>query len=218
MNLIEWAFGKRLTPAERLRQHQRSLEKAQRELDRERTKLEGQERKLISDIKKSAKAGQLPACKVMAKDLVRTRRHIQKFYQMKTQLQGIALRIQTVRSNDQMVQAMKGATRLLGTMNRNMNLPAIQRIAMEFERENDMMDQRQEMMDDAIDDTLEDEEEESDEIVNQVLDEIGIDLSQSLGETPQSALNKQLGSLESPVPQAIGADDDLQARLDSLRK
>ena len=61
-----------------------------------------------------------------------------------------------------------------------MNLPAIQRIAMEFERENDMMDQRQEMMDDAIDDTFEDEEEESDEIVNQVLDEIGVDLSQSV--------------------------------------
>src|SRR5579859_4907289 len=88
------AFGKRLTPAERLRQHQRSLEKAQRELDRERTKLEQQEKKLINDIKKSAKAGQMPACKIMAKDLVRTRRHIQKFYQMKTQLQGIALRIQ----------------------------------------------------------------------------------------------------------------------------
>lgn len=51
---------------------------------------------------------------------------------------------------------------------------------MEFERENDMMDQRQEMMDDAIDDTFEDEEEETDEIVNQVLDEIGIDLSQSV--------------------------------------
>ncbi len=26
----------------------------------------------------------MPACKVMAKDLVRTRRHIHKFYQMKT--------------------------------------------------------------------------------------------------------------------------------------
>jgi HPt (histidine-containing phosphotransfer) domain-containing protein len=65
-------------------------------------------------------------------------------------------------------------------MNRNMNLPAIQRIAMEFERENDMMDQRQEMMGDAVDDAFEDEEEETDEIVNQVLDEIGIDLSQSV--------------------------------------
>lgn len=51
---------------------------------------------------------------------------------------------------------------------------------MDFERENDMMDQRQEMMSDAIDDTFEDEEEETDEIVDQVLDEIGIDLSQSV--------------------------------------
>ena len=65
-------------------------------------------------------------------------------------------------------------------MNRNMKLPAIQRIAMEFERENDIMDQRQEMMEDVIDDAFEDEEEETDEIVNQVLDEIGIDLSQSV--------------------------------------
>ena len=48
-----------MTPAERLRQHQRSLAKAQRELDRERTKLEQSEKKLIADIKKSAKAGQL---------------------------------------------------------------------------------------------------------------------------------------------------------------
>ena len=40
MNIVEWAFGKRMTPAERLRKHQRSLEKTQRELERERVKLE----------------------------------------------------------------------------------------------------------------------------------------------------------------------------------
>jgi len=76
---------------------------------------------------------------------------------------------------------MKGATALLGSMNRQMNLPALQRIAMEFEKENDIMDQRQEMMDDAIDDVtgLEDEEE-GEEVVNQVLDEIGIDLGQAV--------------------------------------
>lgn len=70
---------------------------------------------------------------------------------------------------------------LLGSMNRQMNLPALQRIAMEFERENDIMDQRQEMMDDAIDEVtgLEDEEE-GEEIVKEVLDEIGIDLSQAV--------------------------------------
>jgi len=79
------------------------------------------------------------------------------------------------------MQSMKGATSLLGSMNRQMNLPALQRIAMEFERENDVMDQRQEMMDDAIDDVtgLEDEEE-GEEVVNQVLDEIGVDLGQAV--------------------------------------
>ncbi len=79
------------------------------------------------------------------------------------------------------MQSMKGATSLLGSMNRQMNLPALQRIAMEFEKENDIMDQRQEMMDDAIDDVtgLEDEED-SEEVVNQVLDEIGVDLGQKV--------------------------------------
>jgi hypothetical protein len=91
------------------------------------------------------------------------------------------LDLQTVRSNEQMMQSMKGATMLLGSMNRQMNLPALQRIAMEFERENEIMDQRQEMMDDAIDEAtgLEDEEE-SEEIVKEVLDEIGVDLGQAV--------------------------------------
>lgn len=62
------------TSRERLRKHQRALEKTQRELDRERVKLENQEKKLIQDIKKSAKNGQMGACKIQAKDLVRTRR------------------------------------------------------------------------------------------------------------------------------------------------
>ena len=79
------------------------------------------------------------------------------------------------------MQSMKGATSLLGSMNRQMNLPALQRIAMEFEKENDIMDQRQEMMDDAIDDVtgLEDEEE-GEEVVKEVLDEIGVDLGQAV--------------------------------------
>jgi hypothetical protein len=67
----ETLFGRTLTPAERLRQNQRSLAKAQRELDRERTKLEQQEKKLIIDIKKSAKAGQIVRhCRVLVSRLL----------------------------------------------------------------------------------------------------------------------------------------------------
>jgi charged multivesicular body protein 2A len=75
--------------------------------------------------------------------LVRTRRYVQKFYQMKTQLQGVSLRIQviisyssiiflrkykTMRSNQAMADAMKGVTKAMKGMNSRINLPAIQKI------------------------------------------------------------------------------------------
>lgn len=59
MNIIEAVFGRYKSPAERMREHQRSLQKAIRELDRERTKLESQEKQLIIDIKSNAKKGQM---------------------------------------------------------------------------------------------------------------------------------------------------------------
>ncbi|KAG2349329.1 vacuolar sorting protein DID4 [Suillus weaverae] len=241
MNIIETLFGKTVTPAERLRQHQRALNKAQRELDRERSKLEQSEKKLVADIKKSAKAGQMNACKVMAKDLVRTRRYVQKFYQMRTQLQAVGLRIQTLRSNQQMADAMRGATRAMASMNRGLNLPGIQKIMNEFEKESSMMDMKEEMMSDAVDDVMEDdaedEEEEGDKILREVLDEIGVNLSQQLTNVPTG-----LGSISSPLterrPVALGEsiggsgslkgddtagggpsdEDSLQARLDALRR
>ncbi|KAI6370948.1 hypothetical protein MCOR25_004080 [Pyricularia grisea] len=218
MNIIEWAFGKRMTPAERLRKNQRLLDKAIRELDQQRVKLEKQEKTLVTQIKQSAQKNQMGACKIQAKDLVRTRRYIEKFYGMRSQLQQISLRLQTHRTNEQMMQAMKGATMALGSMNRTMNLPSLQRIAAEFERENDIMEQRQELMDDAVDDAMDvGVEEEGDELVEQVLEEIGVDLKNSLGETPQGLQTETVA--ETRIAQAVGGggDDDLQARLDSLR-
>lgn len=103
------------------------------------------------------------------------------------------LAFQTYRTNEQMMTAMKGATMALGSMNRTMNLPSLQRIAMEFERENDIMEQRQEMMDDAIDDAMDvGLEEEGDEVVEQVLEEIGVDLNQAVCRPHSSILGLSL--------------------------
>ncbi|KAJ3218116.1 Charged multivesicular body protein 2A [Clydaea vesicula] len=187
-------------------------------MDRERQKLEQQEKKLILDIKNTAKKNQMSACKVMALDLVRTRKNIQKFYQMRTQLQAVSLRIQTLRSNQAMAEAMKGVTKAMKTMNKQINLPQIQKIMMDFEKESEILDMKDEMMNDAMDDAMEDEndEEESDAIVNQVLDEIGINLNEKLVEAPSGKLGE--GRIkESGQPMLANGDDDLQARLDSLR-
>lgn len=105
---MEWLFGKRMTPDEMMRKNQRALNKAMRDLDRERMKMEQQEKKIIADIKKLAKDNQMDAVKIMAKDLVRTRHSVRKFMLMKANIQAVSLKIQTLKSQNTMSQAMKG--------------------------------------------------------------------------------------------------------------
>ena len=100
------------------------------------------------------------ATRIMAKDLVRTRANIQKFFRMKSQLQAVSLRIQTIRSTAAMANAMAGAARAMGAMNSSMNLPAMQRCMMEFEKQSEMMDMKEEMMEDTMDDMFEMDEDE----------------------------------------------------------
>merc|ERR1719450_950735 len=170
-----------------------------------------------------AKEGQMGAVKIMAKDLVRTRRYVKKFILMKANLQAVSLKIQTLRSNNAMAQAMKGCTKTMATMNKQMKLPQIQKIMMEFEKQSEIMDMKEEMMSDAIDDVIGDEEddEESDAVVSQVLDELGLGLTDQLSELPSASGQLPAGqkAAAGQVPVAAGDEDaDLQARLDNLRK
>eukprot|EP00982_Pelagococcus_subviridis_P009705 30939-Pelagococcus_subviridis.AAC.1 len=127
-----------------------------------------------------------PSSQVMAKDLVRTRHSITKFYGLKSQLQGVSLRMQTLKSTQAMADAMRGVTRAMASMNKQLNLPSLNNIMREFERQNEKMESTTEVMGDAIDDAMaaDGEEEESEELVNQVLDELGCGLDASLVSAP----------------------------------
>jgi charged multivesicular body protein 2A len=100
------------------------------------------------------------AVKIMAKDLVRTRRYIKKFMLMKANIQAVALKVQTLRSQNAMADAMRGVTKAMQNMNKQMNLPQIQKILQEFEKQSEIMDMKEEMMNDAMDDAMEDEGDE----------------------------------------------------------
>ncbi|KAF5836398.1 Snf7-domain-containing protein [Dunaliella salina] len=233
--VLEALFGKRKTPADLLRENKRNLDKAIRDLDRERMGLQNQEKRIIQDIKKMAKEGQMDAVKVMAKSLVRNRHAVTKMYGLKSQLQAVSLRIATLKSTDAMANAMKGATKAMRMMNKKLNMPQLTHIMREFEKQNERMEMTSDMMGDAVDDAMgeEDEEEETDGLVNQVLDEIGIANLTELAAAPKAQAQAQpaprqamaaaegggggggRGDDDAPGP---GIDDDLQARLDNLRR
>ncbi|XP_055327984.1 charged multivesicular body protein 2a-like [Paramacrobiotus metropolitanus] len=221
---LEFLFGKRKTPEQMMRENQRTLNKAMRDLDRERARMEQQEKKIIMDIKKMAKDNQMDAVKVMAKDLVRTRRYVKKFMMMRANIQAVSLKITGLKSTNAMAQAMKGVAKAMGQMNKQMNLPQIQKIMQEFEKQSEIMDMKEEMMNDAMDDAIgaDDDEEETDQIVNKVLDELGLQIADQVGGLPIAQGSVAPGAAKKlPSAQPAGGSDldaDLEARLENLRR
>merc|ERR1719461_1608470 len=162
-----------------------------------------------------AKAGQMDAVKIMAKDLVRTRKAIKKFMLMRANIQAVSLKIQTLKSQNAMAQAMKGVTKAMMNMNKQMKLPEIQKIMQEFEKQSEIMDMKEEMMSDVIDDAMgeEDDEEEGDAIVSQVLDELGLQLTDQITGLPVAGGSVAVSKDKAPVALAAGeaaADADLE--------
>ena len=92
-----------------------------------------------------------------------------------------------------MAQAQKGVTKALTQMNKKINLPGLQKIMVDFMRENEKAEIVQETIGDTLDDAMEEDGsvEEEDRIVNQVLDELGV----GIGDTVPDA----------PVAKAVGA-------------
>merc|ERR1712192_296675 len=143
---------------------------------------------------------------------------------MKANIQAVSLKISTIKSQHAMAEAMKGVTKAMGRMNKNMKLPQIQKIMMEFEKQSAMMDMKEEMMNDVMDDAMgdEDDEEESEAVVAKVLDELGLQLGDQLSGVNAPSGSIATGAAGGKVPVAAGAeadaDADLAARLENLRR
>lgn len=193
-----------------MKKYKRSIDRSVRELERERLRMQSEEQKLINDMKASAKKNQMDAVKIMAKDLVRTRRTMVKFRRMKAQMTSLSLRLSTLGSTAEMTKAMKGITRTMYYMNKRIDIPEMNKIMKEFMKQNEMMDMKEEMIGDALDDAMGDEEEEEEEndLIVQVLDEIGLKLGGEVvvGDGQLQSENKEEKE-----------DLDLQSRLESLR-
>jgi len=208
-------FGERKTLKQIIREQQRMVNKSVRSLERERAGLERTEKKLISDIKVLAKKGEMKSCKIMAKDLVRIRKHQSKFINLTSQLRAISLQMTAMASTQQLTESMKSVTRSMMALNRQVNLPQLQKVMAEFAKQAEMMDMKQEIMGDSIEDAMEDDEdeEESEQVVNQVLDEIGITLNEQLVDAPGAK-----PKVEEKKEVAEDADKELEARLNNLKR
>nr|KJB11367.1 hypothetical protein B456_001G254800 [Gossypium raimondii] len=215
-------FSKKPNPKEALRESKREMTRATRGIEKEIGALQSEEKKLVAEIKRTAKTGNEAATKTLARQLVRLRQQIAKLQSSRAQMRGISTHTQAMHAQSSVAIGMKGATKAMSAMNKQMAPEKQAKIIREFQRQSSQMDMTTEMMSDAIDDALDNDEaeDETEDLTNQVLDEIGVDVAS------QSDVYKFLQLSSAPRGRIAGKNteavsssgvDELEKRLAALR-
>ncbi|XP_042516299.1 vacuolar protein sorting-associated protein 2 homolog 3-like [Macadamia integrifolia] len=207
-------FAKKPTAKDALRESKREMAHATRGIEKEIGALQLEEKKLLAEIKKTAKTGNEAATKILARQLVRLRQQIAKLQGNRAQMRGIATHTQAMYANTSVAAGMKGASTAMAAMNKQLNPAKQMKVMQEFQRQSAQMDMTTEMMSDTIDDALDNDEaeDETDELTNQVLDEIGVDVASQLSAAPR-------GRVAGKKSEDVGSSgvDELEKRLAALR-
>ncbi|XP_057438530.1 vacuolar protein sorting-associated protein 2 homolog 3 [Lotus japonicus] len=207
-------FSKKPTAKEALRESKREMANATRGIEREIGSLQLEEKKLVAEIKRTAKTGNEAATKTLARQLVRLRQQIANLQGSRAQMRGIATHTQAMHAHSSVAVGMKGASKAMAAMNKQMDPAKQAKVMLEFQKQSTQMDMTTEMMSDAIDDAIDNDEaeEETDELTNQVLDEIGVDVASQLSTAPKGRVSTK--NTENVSSSGI---DDLEKRLAALR-
>jgi len=198
----------RATRQDPIKEYQRELRHAQRSMDREDQKAAVQEKAMLADILRQAKDRKLDQCKARVRELVRLRAHRGRLSAMKGHMSSLGQQLATVQSAQSMQAIMGKTTRLLQGLNRRMDVKAVHRMLMDYERQSTVFADSQEIVEENLDAMFEadGEQEAIDDAMRGVFEELGLDLSVSMAQARAGTSAQD------------GVDmGDIEARLSRLR-
>mmetsp|Transcript_3048 Transcript_3048/g.4289 ORF Transcript_3048/g.4289 Transcript_3048/m.4289 type:complete len:228 (-) Transcript_3048:80-763(-) len=207
------------------RETKREVRSSQRDIEREIRDLERQEKQIMLEIKQRAKIPSVkgmddPALKSMAKNLVQIRNQRDKMYQARANIGAVGMQATSMASQVAAASAISSMTTAMSSANQAVDTKEMTKIMHEFSRQNEMMQLREEMMDDALIDAFDSEDvnDEADAVTNQVLAELGIEMDQKMVglDAPSLKPAAEPETTKEEEEALMGALPDLKSRLDAL--
>ncbi|XP_057307162.1 charged multivesicular body protein 3-like [Hydractinia symbiolongicarpus] len=211
-------FGKtpQKDPKEQVREWSSSMRREGRKLDRQIRTIKTQEAKVQVSIKAAAKKGDKDVCYILAKEIINSRKAVNKIYAAKAQLNSVEMQMKNQLATLRLAGCLEKSTEVMRGMSALVKVPEIQEIMQQMSKE--MM--KAGIMEEMLEDTFEgmEDQEELEEAAQGEVDKILFEVTSGvLGQAGPVAA----GGLEAPAG-AEAADenedlDDMQARLESLR-
>jgi len=185
----------------------RVIARGTRNLAGECLRLEREEKKCIALVRQAVKNGHHANAQSSATELVRIRLRVQDNKNMQGKFHGMATRLNTISTTQQMTQSMQQMTAAMTTLNAEIDVTSLARIVAEFERQDDVTSEKESLLHDTLTEisTVDQEDTLADDAIGRVLAELGLELP-----TPPSAIRV-------PAAHQLQEEEELQKRLDMLR-
>ncbi|KAJ3292519.1 Charged multivesicular body protein 3 [Borealophlyctis nickersoniae] len=210
-SVVQMLIGKRLTPEEQVKKWRQSIRSQEREIDRSLRGIETEETKVKRTLKAAAKRNDAASCKMLAKEIVRSRKAKERMYVSKAQLNSLVMQMQQQLATLKIAGTLSKSTEVMKLVNNLVKLPEIQATMMEMSQEMMKAGIIEEMMEDTIAmNDEEDIEEEAENEVNNVLFEL---TDGKLGQAGAVGAPLEAETVEEPEPEL----DAMQARLSALK-
>merc|ERR1712025_15580 len=200
----------------------KKLRKESNQIDRQINGIRREEAKVTKSLKDAAKKGDKDVCKILAKEIIHSRKAVNKLYCAKANVNSVQMQMKGQLATIKVAGCMQKSAEVMKTMQQLVRLPEIQKTMMEMSREMMKAGIIEEMLEDTMETVTESEdmEEEAQEEVDKILFEL---TTGKLGTAP-SAVKETLptpapASSEKEKEEESEEDDmeEMKTRLEALR-
>ncbi|KMT04901.1 hypothetical protein BVRB_7g170680 [Beta vulgaris subsp. vulgaris] len=227
MDKVKSLLGQKPNPQQLMRDWQRRLRQETRNIDRQIRDIQREEKTVQKAIREAAKRNDMGSAKALAKEIVTSRKTVNRLYENKAQLNSISMHLGESVAIARTVGHLQKSAEVMKLVNNLMKAPQIAVTMQEFSKEMTKAGVIEEFVNETLDDALdsEDIEEETEEEVDKVLTELA---SETAAQLPVAARREKIKtpaqstSVEDEEPIAEGIDEvkemeELRERLAKVR-
>ena len=215
-------FGKSKSadPKEQVQEWCKKIRKEGYNLDRQINAIKREELKVTKSLKEAAKKGDKEVCAILAKEIINSRKSVNKLYTAKANLSSVQNQMKGQLATLKVSGALSQSADVMKSMNALVKIPETQKVMMELSRE--MM--KAGIIEEMLDDTMEGftEEESLEEAAQEEIDKIILELTTGKLTDAPAAVKDTLPAQESreeeeEVEEEGEELEEMQSRLEALR-
>jgi len=159
------------------------LRKEGNQLDRQIRAIQREEEKVKKSLKEAAKKGDKDTCVILAKEIIRAKKSINKIYTSKAHLNSVSLQMKNQLATLRVAGSLSKSTEVMQAMQRLIRVPEVAQTMQEMSKEMMKAGIIEEMLDETLEDL--DDQEEMEEAAQTEVDKVLWELTEGkLGEAP----------------------------------